>query len=99
MSLPGCQVSISAKPTAGPQLACAMHRSSSRIVRATDARERLKRQIGQWPICAGYGKIWSETNLALICLSPDERDRILGGAAIAFYRLSISVAARAWTRT
>lgn len=45
-----------------------------------------------WPVAnlrGGYNKVWSETNLALARLSPDERDRILGGTAIAFYRLQV----------
>jgi hypothetical protein len=33
--------------------------------------------------------VWRETNFALACLSRDERDRILGGTAIAFYRLPL----------
>jgi len=37
----------------------------------------------------GYCKVWRETNRALARLSRDERDRILGGTAIAFYRLPI----------
>jgi len=43
-----------------------------------------------WPVAnirGGYGKVWRETNLALAHLSSDERDRILGGTAIEFYRL------------
>jgi L-fucono-1,5-lactonase len=46
-----------------------------------------------WPVAnlrGGYSKVWQETNLVLARLSPDERDRILGGTAIAFYRLPIS---------
>ena len=46
-----------------------------------------------WPVAnlrGGYGKVYRETNLALARLSPDERDRILGGTAIAFYRLPIA---------
>jgi L-fuconolactonase len=45
-----------------------------------------------WPVAnlrGGYGKVWRETNLALTRLSHDERDQILGGTAIAFYRLNI----------
>ena len=45
-----------------------------------------------WPVAAlrgGYTKVWRETNFALACLSRDERDRILGGTAIAFYRLPV----------
>jgi L-fuconolactonase len=43
-----------------------------------------------WPVAilrGGYSKVWRETNLALASLSRDERDRILGGTAAAFYRL------------
>jgi L-fuconolactonase len=46
-----------------------------------------------WPVAnlrGGYSKVWRETNLALACLSRDERDRILGGTAIAFYRLPVT---------
>ena len=46
-----------------------------------------------WPVAnlrGGYSKVWRETNLALARLSRDERDRILGGTAIAFYRLPTS---------
>jgi L-fuconolactonase len=45
-----------------------------------------------WPVAnlrGGYCKVWRETHLALARLSRDERDRILGGTAIAFYRLNI----------
>lgn len=45
-----------------------------------------------WPVAnlrGGYGKVWRETNRALARLSRDERNRILGGTALAFYRLSI----------
>ena len=45
-----------------------------------------------WPVAnlrGGYCKVWRETNRALARLSRDERDRILGGTAIAFYRLPI----------
>jgi L-fuconolactonase len=45
-----------------------------------------------WPVAnlrGGYGKVWRETNRALMSLSHDERDRILGGTAIAFYRLPV----------
>jgi L-fuconolactonase len=45
-----------------------------------------------WPVVAlrgGYGKVWCETNRALARLSRDERDRILGGTAVAFYRLPV----------
>ena len=40
-----------------------------------------------WPVAnlrGGYSKVWRETNLALACLSRYERDRILGGTAVAF---------------
>jgi L-fuconolactonase len=43
-----------------------------------------------WPVAnlrGRYGKVWRETNRVLARLSRDERDRILGGTAIAFYRL------------
>jgi len=43
-----------------------------------------------WPVAnlrGGYGKVWRETNLALASLSRYERDRILGGTAVAFYHL------------
>jgi L-fuconolactonase len=43
-----------------------------------------------WPVAnlrGGYGKVWHETNRVLARLSSDERDRMLGGTAIAFYRL------------
>jgi L-fuconolactonase len=46
-----------------------------------------------WPVAnlrGGYGKVWRETNRALAGLSRNERDRILGGTAIAFYRLPIN---------
>jgi len=46
-----------------------------------------------WPVAnlrGGYAKVWRETKLVLARLSPDERERILGGTAIAFYRLPIS---------
>jgi L-fuconolactonase len=49
-----------------------------------------------WPVASlrgGYGKVWRETNLALARLSPDERDRILGGTAIAFYSLPVTAPA------
>jgi L-fuconolactonase len=49
-----------------------------------------------WPVAnlrGGYSKVWHETNLAFARLSRDERDRILGGTAIAFYRLPVSAAA------
>jgi L-fuconolactonase len=45
-----------------------------------------------WPVAAlrgGYINVWRETNLALASLSRDERDRILGGTAVAFYRLPV----------
>ena len=43
-----------------------------------------------WPVAnlrGGYSKVWHETTRALAGLSRGERDRILGGTAIAFYRL------------
>src|SRR5262249_34760697 len=46
-----------------------------------------------WPVAnlrGGYSKVWRETNLALACLSRYERDRILGGTAVAFYHLSVT---------
>ncbi len=46
-----------------------------------------------WPVAnlrGGYSKVWRETDLALAGLSQDERDRILGGAAIEFYRLPVT---------
>src|SRR5262245_3468347 len=46
-----------------------------------------------WPVAnlrGGYTKVWVETNRTLARLSRDERDRILGGTAIAFYRLPIN---------
>jgi L-fuconolactonase len=46
-----------------------------------------------WPVAnlrGGYAKVWRETNLALAHLSPDERDLILGGTAIEFYRLEVT---------
>ncbi len=46
-----------------------------------------------WPVAnlrGGYGKVWRETNRALARLSADERARILGGTAIAFYRLAVT---------
>lgn len=45
-----------------------------------------------WPVAnlrGGYGTVWRETNRVLAWLSRHERDRILGGTAIAFYRLPI----------
>jgi L-fuconolactonase len=45
-----------------------------------------------WPVAnlrGGYGKVWRQTNRVLARLSRDERDRILGGTAISFYRLSV----------
>ena len=45
-----------------------------------------------WPVATlrgGYSKVWRETNLAIAGLSGDERGRILGGTAIAFYRLRL----------
>jgi L-fuconolactonase len=49
-----------------------------------------------WPVCGvcgGYGKVWREINRALAHLSSDERDRILGGTAVAFYRLPVQAGA------
>jgi L-fuconolactonase len=46
-----------------------------------------------WPVAnlrGGYAKVWRETNLALAHLSRDERDLILGGTAIEFYRLEVT---------
>ena len=46
-----------------------------------------------WPVAnlrGGYSKVWRETNLALACLSRFERDRILGGTAVAFYHLPVT---------
>jgi L-fuconolactonase len=46
-----------------------------------------------WPVAnirGGYGKVWPEINCSLARLSRDERDWILGGTAIAFYRLPIT---------
>jgi L-fuconolactonase len=46
-----------------------------------------------WPMAnlrGGYGKVWRETNVALSSLSRDERDLILGGTAVEFYRLSVT---------
>src|SRR5215467_2405785 len=46
-----------------------------------------------WPVAnlrGGYSKVWRETNLALARLSRYERDRILGGTAIAFYHLPVT---------
>jgi L-fuconolactonase len=48
-----------------------------------------------WPVAnlrGGYRKVWRETNRLLARLSRDERDRILGGTAIAFYRLPLTEA-------
>lgn len=45
-----------------------------------------------WPVAnlrGGYGRVWRETNRVLARLSRGERDRILGGTAIAFYRLPV----------
>jgi L-fuconolactonase len=45
-----------------------------------------------WPVTAlrgGYSNVWRETNVALASLLRDERDRILGGTAVAFYRLPV----------
>ncbi len=46
-----------------------------------------------WPVSnlrGGYSKVWRETNIALARLSRDERDLILGGTAIRFYRLPVA---------
>ena len=46
-----------------------------------------------WPVAnlrGGYSKVWRETNLVLAGISPDERDCILGGTAIEFYRLPVT---------
>ena len=46
-----------------------------------------------WPVAnlrGGYSKVWHETNRTLAALSRNERDRILGGTAIDFYRLPIN---------
>jgi L-fuconolactonase len=46
-----------------------------------------------WPVAnlrGGYSKVWRETKLALAGLTRDERDRILGGTAIEFYRLPVA---------
>ena len=46
-----------------------------------------------WPVAAlrgGYSKVWRETGRALARLSRNERDLILGGTAIAFYRLPVT---------
>jgi len=46
-----------------------------------------------WPVAnlrGGYRKVWRETNAALSRLSRDERDLILGGTALEFYRLPVS---------
>jgi predicted TIM-barrel fold metal-dependent hydrolase len=51
--------------------------------------ERLMRG-SDWPVAnprGGYSKVWRETTRALAGLSREECDRILGGTAIAFYRL------------
>src|SRR5262249_21008628 len=48
--------------------------------------------VSDWPeanLGGGYSKVWREINLALACLSRYERDRILGGTAIAFYDLPV----------
>ena len=37
----------------------------------------------------GYSKVWRETKLAIARLSNDERDRILGSTAVAFYGLPV----------
>ena len=78
---------------------------------ATDIRPYIDRALelfgperlmfgSDWPVSSlrgGYSKVWSETDMALACLSSDERDRILGGTAIAFYRLPISATSPAWS--
>ena len=51
--------------------------------RAADARQRLAGAN----LRGGYSKVWRETTRALAGLSREECDRILGGTAIAFYRL------------
>jgi len=46
-----------------------------------------------WPVAnlrGGYSKVWHETNVAISRLSRDERDLILGGTAIEFYRLPVT---------
>src|SRR5262245_29607870 len=46
-----------------------------------------------WPVAnlrGGYSKVWRETTRALARLSRTERDRILGGTAIEFYRLRVA---------
>jgi L-fuconolactonase len=46
-----------------------------------------------WPVAnlrGGYGKVWREMSCVLAHLSRDERDRILGGTAIEFYRLPVT---------
>lgn len=46
-----------------------------------------------WPVAnmrGGYRKVWREINTALAGLSRDERDSVLGGTAIAFYRLHLN---------
>jgi predicted TIM-barrel fold metal-dependent hydrolase len=50
---------------------------------AADARQRLAGANRR----GGYSKVWRETTRALAGLSREECDRILGGTAIAFYRL------------
>jgi L-fuconolactonase len=50
-----------------------------------------------WPVAdlrGGYGKVWRETNLAFGRLSGDERDRVLSGTAVAFYRLPVPTASK-----
>jgi len=45
-----------------------------------------------WPVAnlrGGYSKVWREIKVALSRLSRDERDLILGGTAIKFYRLRV----------
>lgn len=47
---------------------------------------------GDWPVAilAGdYAQVWAATNEVLADLSAAERDQILGGTAIEFYRLSV----------
>ena len=46
-----------------------------------------------WPAAilrGGYAKVWHETKVALGRLSRDERERILGGTGVDFYRLRIT---------
>ncbi len=45
-----------------------------------------------WPVAnlgGGYARVWQETGRVPGRLSQDERDRILGGTAVAFYRPAI----------